>query len=304
MWFKNLRVYQLTESIITDGLSTLLEKFPFVPCANLDRFKSGFVAPLGRGHTQLTHQALNFIMLCVKAQEKIIPAAAVNEKLADKVEAIQEAESRHVGRKERETLKDEIIFSMLPKALTKSSLEYFYIDVTKNLIICNTTSAKKAEDCISLLRSALGGLRCIPVTVNSVTSQVMTNIVKHNIAPQHFAIGEDADFSSGKDRRTIKCKNLDLSADEIQAHINSGMYVSKLALSYKSSIFFNVDEDIAIKQLNFSDLIQEKCNERNPETKAEQFDAYFTIMAKEVGDLLDDVFAMFGGAVAVHGADA
>lgn len=298
MWFKNLRVYKLTEVFTDFDPAEDLEKNKFVECGSLDPMRYGFVSPVPGG-TALTHKALGFTMICARKQEKILPAAAINEHLDQKVKAISEAESRSVGRKERQSLKDEVIFSLLPKALTKSTLHYAYIDHKEGLIFVNSASAKAAEDLLSKLREALGSLRCIPFTPKNIPTQVMTHMIHaggdEQLGNSNFDLGETVELKAGKTERVIRAKKQDLTADEIVAHINSGMYVSKLALDWKEAIQFTIDESFAIKGLRFADKISEQVNDRNPESKAEQFDADFAVMATELRAFFSDLVAAFGG---------
>jgi len=293
MWFKNLRVYRLLEPLVPD-VAQRLANLPFTPCGSLDPLRYGFVPPI-EGSEQFVHTILSCDMICAKRQEKIIPSAAVNEALGEKVKAITKAESRVVGRKERATLKDEIIFSMLPKALTKSTLEYAYIDRQSRLIVVNASSAKKAEDLLSKLREALGTLRCVPVAVKSSVPQRLTNMVRAGETPAGFALGQDVEMRASDDRRIVRCKDQDLSADEVYNHIETGMFVSKVALTWRERIHFTIDSDLAIKSVKFEDIVSEQANSRNPETRAEQFDADFAIMSAVLRELLAEVVAMFGG---------
>jgi recombination associated protein RdgC len=234
-------------------------------------------------------------MICAKKQEKILPSSVVNEHLEEKALAISEAESRSVSRKEKQSLKDEIIFSLLPKAFSRSSLDYAYIAPQEKLIVVNSSSAKRAEDLLSKLREALGSLRCIPITAKHVPTQAMTKWMQDSEAPHQFTLGEECELQGGKDGRVIRCKKQDLTADEIRNHLTSGMFVNKIALTWKESIHCIIDDQLAVKRLKFEDVIAEKANERNPESKAEQFDADFAIMSGELKNFIASLLDAFGG---------
>jgi recombination associated protein RdgC len=255
----------------------------------------GWVPPLGRHGSEYVHAANGYIMICAKKQEKILPAAVVNEQVEEKAIAISEAESRNVGRKERQTLKDEVIFSLLPKAFAKSSLDFAYIATQDNLIVVNAASAKRAEDLLSALREALGSLRAIPIAPQNIPTQVMTHWLRDAQLPTEFELGEECELQAGKDGRVIRCKNQDLHADEIRSHLDSGMFVNKVAITWKEAIHCVIDDQLAVKRLKFDDKIQEQTNDRNPESKAEQFDADFAIMTLELKVFISALLNAFGG---------
>jgi recombination associated protein RdgC len=293
MWFKNARLYRLT-SPITVNLNEALAQFPFVPCGDHDHQRYGFVPPL-QGSELLVHAGDHCGMICAKREEKILPGAAVKNAVEAKVLEIMNAESRPVARSERAAIKDEVIFSMLPKAFTRSKLEYAYIDLKLGLIIVDAASASKAEDLLSKLREALGSLRCIPVnTIKNVTGEI-TNWTQFKSPPQRFEIGQAVDMQDSKDGGVIRCRNFDLASDEVINHIKNGMLVTKLEMIWREAVTFTVDQSFGIKGLKFADAILDKANDGNPETKAEQFDNDFRVMSLELRNMITDLVEAFGG---------
>lgn len=297
MWFKNLRLYRFTEdfTLAPDALSAALAEHSFQPCGKLDQLRYGWVPPLGRHGSEYVHCANGYIMICAKRQEKILPAAVINEALEDKVQQISEEESRHVNRKERQTLKDEVIFSLMPKAFAKSSLDYAYIAPRDGLLVVNSASAKRAEDLLSALREALGSLTVIPVSPNITPTQIMTQWLHASAPPSGFELGEECELQAGKDGRVIRCKNQDLTADEIRSHLDTGMFVKQLAVTWNEAIHCVLNDELAIKRLKFEDTIQAKADDRNPESAAEQFDVDFAVMTLELSAFINALFTAFGG---------
>jgi recombination associated protein RdgC len=277
MWFNNLRIYTLTEAIQGD-VAAKLAQFPFVPCASLDPVKYGFVPTVPNG-TDYIHVVNGCTLICAKRQEKILPGSVIKEILDAKVAEL----GRPVGRKERSTLKDEIIFSLLPKAMARSTLTYAYIDTTNGRIIVNAPNAKRAEDLLSKLREALGSLKCAPY---SMGSNPMTAWVRESQAPRQFEFGEEIELKSPKDGRVVRCKRQDLTASEVLNHIESGMHVSKLALIWREHISFVVDDMLGIKSVKFSDVVVDKA-------AGDTFDQDFAVMTIELRAMLNKLFEGF-----------
>ncbi|MEM7282967.1 MAG: recombination-associated protein RdgC, partial [Pseudomonadota bacterium] len=158
MWFKNIRVYKLTRPIdlSVDTLEAALEKRQFVPCSNIDYSRIGWVPPLGPQSEQYVHPVGQYVMLCVRKQEKILPAAAINEMFEDKVQEFESTRERKMYRKEKTSLKDDIVHTLLPRALTRSARMYAYFDTAKGLLVVDAASATKAEEFLDWLRGTLG----------------------------------------------------------------------------------------------------------------------------------------------------
>ena len=297
MWFKNLRLYRFTEKLqLTEQeLNDALEQHAFQPCGKLDPTRYGFVPPLGRHGSEYIHSTNGYIMICAKRQDKILPSGVIKEHLEEEVLKITAEEGRNVSRKERDSLKDEIIFDLLPKAFTKNSLDFAYIATREKLFVVNAGSDKRAEDLISALRDAVGSLKLVPIVPKAIPTQVLTHAIKETNLGEKFEIGEECEFRASKDERVVACRKHDLSADEIINHIDCGMIVSKMSACWNEAIHFVIDDKFAIKRLKFEDAIHEKAADRNPESFAEEFDANFAIMTTELSAFIKDLLNTFGG---------
>ena len=322
MWFKNLRVYCLTRPLTLDGqsitpelLAQALAGDAFVPCGSQDLARFGWVPPVQNGNggsgadeeAPLVHACQGYMMVCAKKQEKVLPAAVVNEALADKVAAITEAEGRPVGRKERQSLKDEVMMDLLPRAFTRSSRHFAYIAPPKpsaspaspearGYIVVHAASANRAEELLSALRDVLGSVPVVPLTSQQLPYQMMTRWVANEAAPGAFALGSECELVSTQDEGSvIRCKHQDLTSAEIQQLLAADMIVTKLHLQWMEGVEFVLDDQLAIKRLRFADEVQDKADSHEAETAVEQFDREFAVMSLEVAALLTALAEALGG---------
>lgn len=296
MFFKNAIIYRIAPlGMDSIQLNTALQEQQFHPCGSLDTHRVGFVPPI-KGGASYTHEANGCIAICLRREEKILPPASIAEALERKVAEIFAAERRKPRRNERQELKDEIIFSMLPVAFTKSTLTHAYIDTRDSLLYVDSGSVSRAEELISGIRLAIGSFPSIPITPADSASVVMTNWLLNDNPQENLALGDAAELFGGRDERIIRCKNIDLQAGETISHLNDGMFVRKINLIWKDSIRFTLTDDLHLKSLKFSDrLIETAYGDRTPETDAEQFDADFAIMTAELRGLKNDLLDEFGG---------
>ena len=298
MWFNNLQVYRFTKPYQLDSqsLGQALETRGFAPCGSQDTARSGWVAPLGRHGSELVHASNGYQMLCLKRQDRLLPPAVVKEALEEKLIDIEEKEARKVSRKERLSLKDEIVFDLLPRAFLRSSLHYAYIAPRENLLVVNAASVKNAENLLHELRDCLGSLSVIPLTSSHEPVQVMTQWVRSGQPARGFTLGQECELRDNADKHgLIRCKNQDLSSSEIAGHLDSGMHVSKLALCWQDRIECLIDEKLSIKRLRFSDMVQERANEIQADDVATRFDVDFSIMSLELAEFIAALTEAFGG---------
>jgi recombination associated protein RdgC len=300
MWFKNLRIYQLFDSVkyTPEELNELLAKFEFQPCGNLDAVKVGWTPPLGRDGSEFVHAANGYMMVCAKRQEKVLPGSIVKEVLDEKVAEISAQEARFVGKAEKQNLKEEIIFSLMPKALVKSSYDFAYIDTKNQLIVINTTSANRAEELLSLLREALGSLKAIPLAPLKAPRDVLTGWLTGGEIPEDIEVGEECELTSLDEGRSVKFKHQDLWIKEVGRHIDSGLQVAKLAVTWKDTIECLIDDQFSFKRIKYGSEITEKASDHSSETAVEQFDIEFSIMTLELSAFISAMSDAFGGVEA------
>jgi len=299
MWFKNLSVFRLTKPFTHDAqaLHEQLQEQAFTPVSAQEPKSFGWTSPLGKFSDEFVHSANGYMMVCAKRQEKILPAAVVNEKLDEKLAVIEQEEARKLSRKEKTALKEEIQFDLLPKAFAKTALLFAYIAPQEGLIIVNSASAKASEELMSLLRESLGSLSVIPLTAKNLPLQTMTHWLRTKAVPEPFELGSEGEFKDLKTGGSIKCKEQDLLSDEILSHLESEMQVVQLALHWQERIQFVVDEKLTIKRLKYDDVIQEKASDVEAETAQEQFDVDFTLMTAELKPFIRDLIQAMGGEV-------
>lgn len=306
MWFKNIQVYRFTKPLElgAEEIAELLQQHEFTPCDSQQPDSRGWTPPLGRQGSDFVHAANGYIMICNKVQEKLLPAAVINEELEEKVQQIEESQSRKVSRKERTSLKEEIIFSLLPRAFVRSRLDYAYISLDDGLLVLNSSSEKKADEFVSGLRTALGSLPVIPLECIHDPVDVMTGWVKEGKPSNGFDLGEECELRSENDvSRVIKCKNQDLQAAEMLGHLKIGMEVTKLVVSWQDRLEFVLDEKLMIKRIRFTDVFQDEIRESEDKAddQATQFDVDFSIMTLQYKELFASLITAMGGLKPLEG---
>ena len=299
MWFKNLALYRFTEpfTLAADELEDKLNDKRFRPCGSHDEFSLGWTSPAGNTTEQLIHASNGFMMLCLKKEEKVIPAAVIHEMLQEKIAEKEEQEARRLSKKERSTIKDELIFELLPRAFSFSKKTYAYIDPKGGWMVIDAASAKKAEDLLSHLRKCLGSLPVVPVNTVDKPAVIMTQwLVDKNSIAKDLLVEDECELRSTEDEGSIiRCKRHDLALPEITNHLDNGKQVIKLALNWTDRLSFIIDENLAIKRLKFLDLIQDQVADTEADDEVAQFDVDFSIMTLELAKFLPRLLEIFGG---------
>jgi recombination associated protein RdgC len=298
MWFKNIQLYRLGQpfELAPEIFEERLRADEFRSCGSMDMLRTGWAPPLGRHGQQLVHAANGYIMICARTEEKIIPAGVVRQLLEDKVAAREAAESREVYRREKLRLKEEIIVDLLPRALSRISDQFAYIDTRNNFLVVDSASSGKAEALLGQLRSTLGRFPATPVKIKQPLSGLMTRWLGGEHLPQDFEFGGDCELRHpDPEGGVISCKHQNLEATEVRNHIKNGKYVVKLALQWKERLSCVLHEDLSIKRLRFEDIIKEAESETEADDPVSRFDLDFSIMVLELAAFFPQLLAALGG---------
>lgn len=296
MWFKNLRIYRLTRTIDTspETLETKLAEHSFQPCSNLEFSRYGWISPLGRHGDLYTHTVNGCTMICARKQEKILPPAAINEMVEEKVADLEARQDRSIYRKEKRNIKDEVIHTLLPRALTRSSQTFAYFSGKQDLLVIDAASATKAEEFLDYLRHTLGELPVVPLTCHGDPAEIMTHWLKQK-TPKGFDLDNECELRNPRESNNIvRCRNQELESDEIMGHLKAGKRVIQLAINWKDAVHFLLTEDFGIKRLKFEDSIRDEAD-TNADDTVSQFDQDFAVMSLQLGFLIDDLLEAFGG---------
>ncbi|RKZ86874.1 MAG: recombination-associated protein RdgC [Candidatus Parabeggiatoa sp. nov. 1] len=298
MWFKNLHIFRFLEQPVTitaDALHEELTKAVFQPCGKMDMDSMGWVPPLGREGESLVHTTNNGIIFTARTDTKILPASVVREFVHEKIEEIETQQMRKVRKREKDEIREEVLFELVPRAFTRSTYMSAYIDITHGWLLVDTSSRKKAEEFVSFLRQTMGSLPVVPIKVQQAPANVMTQwLVKENECPADFELA-DACVLADQEGAVVNCKRQDLLAEEIHGHLEAGKVVTRLAFEWNERLALVLDDELVIRRLQALDLIQAQINDASAETPVQRFDADFTVMTLELAALIKRLFEVFGG---------
>jgi recombination associated protein RdgC len=283
MWFKNLKLYSLTQNIdlADEDLQQKLAEFEFRPCGSQELATMGWSSPFNQGEA-LCHYAAGRVWLTLKKQERLLPAVVVNAELAEKVAHVEAETGSPVGKKAQQDLKQEIIHRLLPQAFTKNTYTHGFISTADNLVVVDASADGKAEAFLAMLRKAIGSLPVVPLSKQSVQTE-LSSWLKDDSVPNDFVVLEEAELRSPEeDGAIVRCKNQDLSSDEILNHLQAGKLVQKLAVEWDETFSAIMQEDLSIKRLKFSDVMREQNDDIPKDELLARMDANFALMSGEV----------------------
>lgn len=298
MFFRNLTLFRFSSAVASDldQLEEALDEHRLHPCGPLEMTTRGAVSPLGGEDEPLTHTRGNCTLLCVGSEDKLLPAAVVNQELSRKVRHIAEEEGRPVGGRERKRIKAQVLDELLPRAFSRPSRLNAYADRKGGWLVLDTSSRKAAENALSSVRDALGSFPAVPLAPEKAPRQLMTEWLTTGDLPAGLALTDECELRdpTGNSGAVMRCRHQELESDEIREHLRNGKQVYQLGLSFDDRIGFVLGEDLVIRKLRFYDVVTEELDATQPDSAAAELDARFALMTLEMERLLDKLETWFG----------
>lgn len=289
MWFKNVQFFQLTDTdaIDTNELIEKLPDFPLKECGSQEEYSFGWM-PLIRNSEQWYLASNKCLLIRAGKEEKVLPSSVVREELEIKISEIELMEGRKVGRKEKADIKDELVFTLRPKAFSKRSDIWAYLDMEAKLLVINSTNAAMTELLFKQLQTTLGSFPMAPIMAQESPSGLMSNWLLKNELPASLNTGEECEIQDGSEEKaSIRFKALEPLSDDVTRHIEQGMRVKSLALKWTEKLNFVLHDDLSLRKIKFDDTIKEKAFNDSQGGGLSDLDANFALMSLELREFYD-----------------
>ena len=292
MWFKHVtpfRVFELPES---ERLEIALAENWFCSPAGLDWFSEGFYYPVPFGKP-IIFEAQKAMLISLMREEKVLPSAAIKHKLDERIIKIQTEEGRNVGRKEKQELREAIIDNLLPKALTKSSRTNGLLDT--GWLWVDTASRHKAENLLTKLREALGGLPAQQPVARQSPASLMTKWLLQGEAQGRFVLDSDVTLvGAGDVAPKVKISRKDLTAEDVVQHAKNGMAVTELGLVWNDRVAFILTQDLTLKRIKWLDVVQEEAQDNCDDAQSQAY-ATQLLMTAALSMIFSELVELLGG---------
>ena len=128
--FANLITYRIAPewNATLEQVEQALAKTPFAECGATQEKSVGWIPPRGLAHGAMVESVNGQWMLRFMVETKVLPGNALNRKIKEKAERIEQETGRQPGKKERKELKEEARQDLLPMALTNQAAMWVWID--------------------------------------------------------------------------------------------------------------------------------------------------------------------------------
>lgn len=305
---KNMLLYRIANAETVhnlgdyDILSAALESKPSTyPKGGLWR-TIGFGAPLPTLSQELVWSGQGGAhVFCVYFHERQLPGSVIRNEVDARIKKIEEREMRKCYKKEIAQMKDEVVQTLLPKAFIRSTAVTCI--AIGDLLIVGTSSAKKADDCLSVLRDALGTLALRPLTLKLPGESWLGDIMRTGKLGQ-FTCGETAKLVD-EHKDVVTFKGIDLSTEEPQAYLDEqGFRIAQLGVVFAEDFGCQITSQMVFKAIKFSDILFTDLHTDANGDDSAYYDGSLAIFVNSILRMVDDLIENVGEEISVRTLDA
>lgn len=276
--FKNARLYQI-HSHWPDSeasLNTQLEHHAFKPCGSLSERSAGWESPAGDADPSLARRVAGADLIRVRVQSRLLPPAAVNEALTERVELFRSRAQRDPSRKEKRELKEDTYAALLPKALLKSDrIAGLYLK-GERLLAVDTSSDTQAELFLDQLRNAFGSLEATPLAFKRPVSELLQQVFLGK-GPSEFQVARECRMQDpGNGQSTVSWMDMDLADAQVRRHVQTGLAIDRLGMHFDGSLSLVLDRDAVVRKFKY--LAQDTMDELPDEDPLARLDAEIAML--------------------------
>lgn len=239
--FKNAVAFRFSKPLLLSALSVAekLEHYRYNPPLPIQAYSCGFEPPLGDDveGASFVHEVDGRMLVALRRAVKTIKPAEIRYRIEQKVKEIEDSEKRTVYRKERESIKDDVIVALLPDAFPEEHRVLAFITPRTGLIVIDAGSLKAAEEFTSMLRMALEGLPVQSIVCANDLSMVMGLWLRDlEKLPEILAIGNSVDLSEKTGGGRVKFIKEDPQGEQAVSLVAARYSVSALSLSVNDGL--------------------------------------------------------------------
>lgn len=297
IWLRNFIAYRIASdfTITAEEIESALAKRTFIAPGSQDLFSQGWIQPATHAPDLFSLSANGAVLVALRTDEKILPAAAIRLQADERIKKIEAEEIRKIGRREAKEMREAIVMELLPRALVKSGTQRAIIDLREGFVFVEAGSSAKAENLLSILRETIGSLPTRLIQTQTTPQTAMTNWLESG-APQPFALDADCELKFPGDGGAVaRFTRQNLDTDEIRQHLATGKLATRLGLEWNERISFTLTEKMEFKRLQMLDVLQESIEQADAHDQAALFDASFALTLGELRALLPAVIDVLGG---------
>jgi recombination associated protein RdgC len=295
MWFKQAQIFAFksTKTLDANELIQDLDSLAFRACIPGLASTYGWTSPLSEEGAPLVYSVNDFLLVCLQFEDKVLPASVIRQEVAEKIKEIETKEERKVSALQKQAIKEQVTLNLLPRAFSKLSRTYAFIDLKNNWLIIDTTSSSKIETFVEFFKRSVLGTELTAIEIKKIAPE-LTKWLINNQVPQPFIADKSCVLRDpAQQTKVVRCTNQDLFIGGIQTLLRDGNQVTEVSLNWHEHVTFTIVDNFTLKSIKYHDEVLELAKENYDESEYQCFVSDFIIMSSTLRDVFTDLLKMF-----------
>ncbi|MGB6354119.1 MAG: recombination-associated protein RdgC [Steroidobacteraceae bacterium] len=294
MLFKNLIFHRLPAewTLSAADLEGRLAARPLQPCGPFEMSSRGWMPVTAGG--RLLHTVNRQHMIALGENQKLLPGSIVRQVAEERAQIQADEQGFPVGRKQMRDLRARVADELRARALTRRRVTRAWIDPQAGWFAVDAAGVPRGEAVVEVLGDTLGSFAPLAVETERSPQAAMAAWLLRGAAPARFSIDDELELQTAdKSKTIIRYTRHPLDGKDIQTHLASGKYPTRLGLTWNERVSFVLTDKLQIKRLEFLGMTKETADAEEVDP-AEQFDIDFAVMSGELASLLADLARVLG----------
>jgi len=310
-FFRNLTLYRLPRPwiIATAAIEEALKARPFVPLDDQLMRRGGWV-PSVAGSDEMTLRTMipgdaegggvtRHVLITLCIEERMLPGSVIKRAAEARAVEIEKQQGFKPGRTQMRNISEAVALELRPRAFTKLHTIRAWLALDMGWLGIDTASTGAADDMLDALRSTLEGFPVKGLRTLQVPQRLMSTWLYSNQPDPSFTIDQDCELRATTDEKaTVRYVRHALDGQDVHNHLSAGKLPTRLALTWDDRISFVLTDKMALRRLEFLDIIQ-----TDARREAQALDASpeaimlaeLTLMAGELSRLIPALLEVLGG---------
>jgi recombination associated protein RdgC len=292
MWLRQFQVFNISFDFEKD-LAPNLHEHALTPCSPHARTSFGWktVAPDTYSETIQSYSFCYF-----GKEERILPQSVVNHTVESKAKELSNARGFALKRHEKQQLKQDTEFNLLPKAFCVQKHQMILFDKIRQRMFIQSTSQQQLELIISLIHKTVQqSIEITPITPKDDFINHWQQWLSEPQSLPHFLQLSDrlAFVDEDNQRKQIKCQGYNWEEDSADNWIKQGLIPSEISFVWREMIQFHLNSKFGFKRVQALPSLKEQidANTIDDLEKDEQL-SNLLLVGHTYQQLLDDMVSV------------
>jgi len=302
MLFSKVKFFKINKDFPIDekSLSQSLNAHLFTKIEKTQISTQGFVNPFNQFANNPVYGVSGSFLVTLREDSKSIPPSAVKRKTDYRVRELEKKKGEAASKEDKLEIKEQVLSEMIsafPLDFIKTKYINAIIFPSEQYIAIDSVSTKDCESMKGMLKASIGALPVIDYECDSMPSSVMTSWLQdEENVPDELTILQECQLKDDVDERgaVVHCKNQDLSAEEVESHLDAGKVAVMIAVEWNDSLKFKLKEDLTIQGISYSELMKERLKDDCGDGAASsRFDAELALTVESLRMLAPNILQIF-----------